>query len=53
MSKFKLDIFYDITCHNCTRTRSKDFNKGASSNKEELLTNAEKEGWRVIEGKNF
>ena len=53
MSELKLDVYYDTTCHKCTRTRSKDFNKDVSSNQIEILKNAETEGWRVIEGKNF
>ena len=49
----RMDNYYDITCDKCARARGKDFNKGFADNKEELLRNAEKEGWRVVEGKNY
>ena len=53
MTEFKLDTYYDLTCAQCDRTRSRDFHTGVNSDKVQMIKNAEDEGWRVIEGKNF
>lgn len=53
MTELKLDIYYDLTCEQCGRTRSKGFGKGIAHNKAELLKNAAEEDWRVIKYQNF
>jgi hypothetical protein len=53
MSELKLDIYYDITCKHCGRTRSRDFSCGiAITNQAELLEKAAEDGWKIIDGKN-
>ena len=41
----KIDVYYDITCAHCGRSRSTDFYKGMANQKEYLRKAALKEGW--------
>lgn len=41
----KIDVYYDITCAHCGRSRSTDFYKGMVNQKEHLRKAAQKEGW--------
>ena len=46
MSKIHIDTYYDITCQECGRSRSTDFQRGMEMSKARLSKLAYSEGWK-------
>ena len=46
MSKIHIDTYYDITCRECGRSRSTDFQMGMEMSKARLNKLAYSEGWK-------
>lgn len=44
--KIRIDTYYDITCDNCSRSWSTDFNMGMALNKSALIKSAYRMGWK-------
>lgn len=63
MSKIKIDTYYNITCDNCFRSWSTDFNlntgsmnesgMGMATNKANLSRMAYSSGWKCIRGRTL
>lgn len=50
MKRF-IDTYYDLTCTECAKSRSTDYEKGMETRKDLLLKYARTEGWRCISNK--
>lgn len=51
--KIKIDTYYDVSCDNCSKSRSTDFNMGMEMSKRLLSKRAYNEGWKCREGKTL
>lgn len=51
MSKIHIDTYYDLTCQECGKSRSTDFQMGMEMSKARLSKLAYSEGWKCKEGK--
>lgn len=51
--KILIDTYYDVSCVNCGRSRSTDFEKGMETTKKSLSKRAYAEGWKCRKGKTL
>jgi hypothetical protein len=51
--KIKIDTYFDISCCQCAKSRSTDYEQGMEVSKSKLSKLAYLEGWKCINGKTL
>ncbi len=51
--KIKIDTYFDVTCTQCAKSRSTDYEQGMETSKSILSKLAYSEGWKCLNGKTL